>query len=145
MNKTLFLKVLLLFVRESLYLAYSHSDFSVFEPLAPSTGRISNSSTSSGAVAPANSAAGQPQPGDQDTFVQRAEHIPAGKRTPMCAHCNQVIRLVVLGISREYLIRTLIFIYILFSERFTILLEKILLSHFYVNVIIEVGKYEYIC
>ncbi|XP_028004030.2 PDZ and LIM domain protein 5 isoform X2 [Eptesicus fuscus] len=69
---------------------------------APSTGRISNSSTSSGAVAPANSAAGQPQPGDQDTFVQRAEHIPAGKRTPMCAHCNQVIRgpfLVALGKS----------------------------------------------
>ncbi|XP_036267188.1 PDZ and LIM domain protein 5 isoform X3 [Pipistrellus kuhlii] len=69
---------------------------------APSTGRISNSSTSSGAVAPANSAGGQPQPGDQDTFVQRAEHIPAGKRTPMCAHCNQVIRgpfLVALGKS----------------------------------------------
>lgn len=69
---------------------------------APSTGRISNSSTSSGAVAPANSAGGQPQPSDQDTFVQRAEHIPAGKRTPMCAHCNQVIRgpfLVALGKS----------------------------------------------
>uniref|UniRef100_G1NX17 PDZ and LIM domain 5 n=1 Tax=Myotis lucifugus TaxID=59463 RepID=G1NX17_MYOLU len=69
---------------------------------APSTGRISNSSTSSGAVASANSAGGQPQPSDQDTFVQRAEHIPAGKRTPMCAHCNQVIRgpfLVALGKS----------------------------------------------
>lgn len=69
---------------------------------APSTGRISNSSTSSGAVALANSAGGQPQPSDQDTFVQRAEHIPAGKRTPMCAHCNQVIRgpfLVALGKS----------------------------------------------
>ncbi|XP_064440887.1 PDZ and LIM domain protein 5 isoform X6 [Mirounga angustirostris] len=59
---------------------------------ALSTGRISNSATSSGAAAPANSARGQPQPGDQDTLVQRAEHIPAGKRTPMCAHCNQVIR-----------------------------------------------------
>lgn len=69
---------------------------------APSTGRISNSSTSSGAVASANTAGGQPQPSDQDTFVQRAEHIPAGKRTPMCAHCNQVIRgpfLVALGKS----------------------------------------------
>ncbi|XP_059521204.1 PDZ and LIM domain protein 5 isoform X4 [Myotis daubentonii] len=69
---------------------------------APSTGRISNSSTSSGAVASANSVGGQPQPSDQDSFVQRAEHIPAGKRTPMCAHCNQVIRgpfLVALGKS----------------------------------------------
>ncbi|XP_070470380.1 PDZ and LIM domain protein 5 isoform X10 [Equus przewalskii] len=69
---------------------------------APSTGRISNSATSSGAGAPASSAGGQPQPGDQDTLVQRAEHIPAGKRTPMCAHCNQVIRgpyLVALGKS----------------------------------------------
>uniref|UniRef100_A0A8D2CWC8 PDZ and LIM domain 5 n=1 Tax=Sciurus vulgaris TaxID=55149 RepID=A0A8D2CWC8_SCIVU len=69
---------------------------------APSTGRISNSGTPSGAGAPANSTAGQPQPSDQDTLVQRAEHIPAGKRTPMCAHCNQVIRgpfLVALGKS----------------------------------------------
>ncbi|XP_012579657.1 PREDICTED: PDZ and LIM domain protein 5 isoform X4 [Condylura cristata] len=69
---------------------------------APSTGRISNSATSSGALALANSAVGQPQPSDQDTLVQRAEHIPAGKRTPMCAHCNQVIRgpfLVALGKS----------------------------------------------
>ncbi|XP_007954900.1 PDZ and LIM domain protein 5 [Orycteropus afer afer] len=69
---------------------------------APSTGRISNSAASSGAVASANSAVGQPQPSEQDTFVQRAEHIPAGKRTPMCAHCNQVIRgpfLVALGKS----------------------------------------------
>ncbi|XP_058151320.1 PDZ and LIM domain protein 5 isoform X4 [Dasypus novemcinctus] len=69
---------------------------------APSTGRTSNSVTSSGAVAPANSAGGQPQPSEQDTLVQRAEHIPAGKRTPMCAHCSQVIRgpfLVALGKS----------------------------------------------
>nr|XP_018880893.3 PDZ and LIM domain protein 5 isoform X6 [Gorilla gorilla gorilla] len=68
----------------------------------PSTGRISNSATYSGSVAPANSALGQTQPSDQDTLVQRAEHIPAGKRTPMCAHCNQVIRgpfLVALGKS----------------------------------------------
>ncbi|XP_006874759.1 PREDICTED: PDZ and LIM domain protein 5 isoform X6 [Chrysochloris asiatica] len=69
---------------------------------APFTGRISNSVASSGAGAPANSTVGQPQPSDQDTLVQRAEHIPAGKRTPMCAHCNQVIRgpfLVALGKS----------------------------------------------
>lgn len=66
---------------------------------APSTGRISNSASSSGTGA---SAVGPPQPNDQDTLVQRAEHIPAGKRTPMCAHCNQVIRgpfLVALGKS----------------------------------------------
>ncbi|XP_052586432.1 PDZ and LIM domain protein 5 isoform X3 [Peromyscus californicus insignis] len=67
---------------------------------APSTGRITNNATSSGTGVPANSAVGPPS--DQDTLVQRAEHIPAGKRTPMCAHCNQVIRgpfLVALGKS----------------------------------------------
>ncbi|XP_054846080.1 PDZ and LIM domain protein 5 isoform X2 [Eublepharis macularius] len=39
---------------------------------------------------------------DEDSLVQRAEHIPAGKRTPMCAQCDQVIRgpfLVALGKS----------------------------------------------
>ncbi|XP_058403504.1 PDZ and LIM domain protein 5 isoform X2 [Diceros bicornis minor] len=69
---------------------------------AASTGRVSNSATSPRAAAPASSAEGQPPPSDQDTLVQRAEHIPAGKRTPMCAHCNQVIRgpyLVALGKS----------------------------------------------
>uniref|UniRef100_A0A3B5KT95 LIM zinc-binding domain-containing protein n=1 Tax=Xiphophorus couchianus TaxID=32473 RepID=A0A3B5KT95_9TELE len=35
----------------------------------------------------------QPHPKDEDTLVQMAEHIPAGMRTPMCAHCNMVIRL----------------------------------------------------
>ncbi|XP_067377723.1 PDZ and LIM domain protein 5a isoform X3 [Channa argus] len=34
----------------------------------------------------------QPHPKDEDTLVQMAEHIPAGTRTPMCAHCNMVIR-----------------------------------------------------
>ncbi|MBN3284217.1 PDLI5 protein, partial [Polyodon spathula] len=34
----------------------------------------------------------QPHPKDQDTLVQRAEHIPAGTRTPMCGHCKMVIR-----------------------------------------------------
>ncbi|KAM6176300.1 PDZ and LIM domain protein 5 isoform 2-T2 [Erethizon dorsatum] len=69
---------------------------------APSPGKMSSSATFSGAGAPTSSAVGQPQPSDQDTLVQRAEHIPAGKRTPMCAHCNQVIRgpfLVALGKS----------------------------------------------
>ncbi|KAJ8401583.1 hypothetical protein AAFF_G00379000 [Aldrovandia affinis] len=31
-------------------------------------------------------------PKDEDSLVQRAEHIPAGMRTPMCGHCNMVIR-----------------------------------------------------
>ncbi|KFO25040.1 PDZ and LIM domain protein 5 [Fukomys damarensis] len=69
---------------------------------APSTGRMSNSAASSGPGAPAGSVVGQPQPSDQDTLVQKAEHIPVGKRTPMCAHCNQIIRgpfLVALGKS----------------------------------------------
>ncbi|KAM8865906.1 PDZ and LIM domain protein 5a isoform 3-T3 [Synchiropus picturatus] len=34
----------------------------------------------------------QPHPKDEDTLVQMAEHYPAGTRTPMCAHCNMVIR-----------------------------------------------------
>ncbi|XP_068166396.1 PDZ and LIM domain protein 5a isoform X2 [Antennarius striatus] len=34
----------------------------------------------------------QPHPKDEDTLVQMAEHMPAGTRTPMCAHCNKVIR-----------------------------------------------------
>ncbi|KAG7490813.1 PDZ and LIM domain protein 5 isoform X4 [Solea senegalensis] len=34
----------------------------------------------------------QPHPKDEDTVVQMAEHFPAGTRTPMCAHCNMVIR-----------------------------------------------------
>ncbi|KPP65885.1 hypothetical protein Z043_115666, partial [Scleropages formosus] len=33
----------------------------------------------------------QPHPKDEDSLVQRAEHIPAGTRTPMCNHCNMVI------------------------------------------------------
>ncbi|XP_029685672.1 PDZ and LIM domain protein 5a isoform X4 [Takifugu rubripes] len=34
----------------------------------------------------------QPHPKDEDSLVQMAEHIPAGTRTPMCAHCSMVIR-----------------------------------------------------
>ncbi|NXU96490.1 PDLI5 protein, partial [Cettia cetti] len=59
---------------------------------APVSGWTSNSIKSPGTTAPNEKAATTPQPNEQDTLVQRAEHIPAGKRTPMCAHCNQVIR-----------------------------------------------------
>ncbi|NXQ52004.1 PDLI5 protein, partial [Anthoscopus minutus] len=68
---------------------------------APVSGWASNSIRSPGTTAPSEKAA-PPQLNEQDTLVQRAEHIPAGKRTPMCAHCNQVIRgpfLVALGKS----------------------------------------------
>ncbi|XP_026554092.1 PDZ and LIM domain protein 5 isoform X1 [Pseudonaja textilis] len=61
------------------------------------SGWISNNNTTSG-----EKAAAAPLQTNEDTLVQRAEHIPAGKRTPMCAQCNQVIRgpfLVALGKS----------------------------------------------
>ncbi|XP_040012982.1 PDZ and LIM domain protein 5b isoform X4 [Xiphias gladius] len=44
----------------------------------------------------------QPHPEDLNSLVQRAEHIPAGTRTPMCSKCNNVIRgpfLVAMGMS----------------------------------------------
>ncbi|XP_058660151.1 PDZ and LIM domain protein 5 isoform X2 [Ammospiza caudacuta] len=69
---------------------------------APVSGWTSNSIKSPGTTASSEKAAPTPQLKEQDTLVQRAEHIPAGKRTPMCAHCNQVIRgpfLVALGKS----------------------------------------------
>ncbi|XP_034628118.1 PDZ and LIM domain protein 5 isoform X5 [Trachemys scripta elegans] len=69
---------------------------------APASGWTSNNMTPSGATAPSDKSVTQPQLTEQDTLVQRAEHIPAGKRTPMCAQCNQVIRgpfLVALGKS----------------------------------------------
>ncbi|NXH36823.1 PDLI5 protein, partial [Myiagra hebetior] len=71
-------------------------------PAAPVSGWTSNSIKSPATAAPSEKAATAPQLNEQDTLVQRAEHIPAGKRTPMCAHCNQVIRgpfLVALGKS----------------------------------------------
>ncbi|XP_063166156.1 PDZ and LIM domain protein 5 isoform X3 [Candoia aspera] len=61
------------------------------------SGWISNSDTT-----PSEKATAALPLTNEDTLVQRAEHIPAGKRTPMCAHCNQVIRgpfLVALGKS----------------------------------------------
>ncbi|NWV15281.1 PDLI5 protein, partial [Ptilonorhynchus violaceus] len=69
---------------------------------APVSGWTSNSIKSPGTTALSEKPAAAPQLNDQDTLVQRAEHIPAGKRTPMCGHCNQVIRgpfLVALGKS----------------------------------------------
>ncbi|XP_041936029.1 PDZ and LIM domain protein 5b isoform X1 [Alosa sapidissima] len=58
----------------------------------PSFGRVSGGG--GGGVpkpAPARPAP-QPHPMDQDSLVQRAEHVAAGTRTPMCAACNVVIR-----------------------------------------------------
>ncbi|XP_075564890.1 PDZ and LIM domain protein 5 isoform X3 [Pelecanus crispus] len=69
---------------------------------APASGWTSNSIKPPGTTGPSEKFATAPQLNEQDTLVQRAEHIPAGKRTPMCAHCNQVIRgpfLVALGKS----------------------------------------------
>ncbi|XP_053920554.1 PDZ and LIM domain protein 5 isoform X7 [Cuculus canorus] len=69
---------------------------------APASGWTSNSIKPPGTTAPTEKLVTAPQLNEQDTLVQKAEHIPAGKRTPMCAHCNQVIRgpfLVALGKS----------------------------------------------
>ncbi|KFQ34518.1 PDZ and LIM domain protein 5, partial [Mesitornis unicolor] len=68
----------------------------------PASGWTSNSIKPPGTTAPSEQLVTAPQLNEQDTLVQRAEHIPAGKRTPMCAHCNLVIRgpfLVALGKS----------------------------------------------
>ncbi|XP_021144349.2 PDZ and LIM domain protein 5 isoform X3 [Columba livia] len=69
---------------------------------ATASGWTSNNIKPPGTTAPSEKSATAPQLNERDTLVQRAEHIPAGKRTPMCAHCNQVIRgpfLVALGKS----------------------------------------------
>ncbi|KFV69042.1 PDZ and LIM domain protein 5 [Dryobates pubescens] len=69
--------------------------YSAWQPpnqAAPASGLTSNSTKPLGTTAPSETLATVPQLNEQDTLVQRAEHIPAGKRTPMCAHCNQVIR-----------------------------------------------------
>ncbi|KAM6987184.1 PDZ and LIM domain protein 5b [Aplochiton taeniatus] len=63
----------------------------------PSHGRVTNSVPK----AP-DRPTPQPHPQDLDSLVQRAEHIPAGTRTPMCGKCNKVIRgpfLVAMGMS----------------------------------------------
>ncbi|XP_021250089.1 PDZ and LIM domain protein 5 isoform X2 [Numida meleagris] len=83
----------------------SSAKYSGWQPpsqAAPASGWTSNSIKTSGTTAPSQKFASAPQLTEQDTLVQRAEHIPAGKRTPMCAQCNQVIRgpfLVALGKS----------------------------------------------
>ncbi|CDR17957.1 unnamed protein product [Oncorhynchus mykiss] len=65
----------------------------------PSFGRVSNTApVPKGPDRPAP----QAHPKDQDSLVQRAEHIAAGTRTPMCGHCDKVIRgpfLVAMGMS----------------------------------------------
>ncbi|XP_075057682.1 PDZ and LIM domain protein 5 isoform X2 [Mixophyes fleayi] len=58
---------------------------------APLTGRITNPPYAS-KPANNNKHIAPPPLDDQDTLFQRAEHIPAGTRTPMCAICNLVIR-----------------------------------------------------
>ncbi|XP_047425587.1 PDZ and LIM domain protein 5b isoform X1 [Mugil cephalus] len=65
--------------------------------VGPSFGKVSNLPTK-GPDRPTP----QPHPQDLNSLVQRAEHIPAGKRTPMCNKCNNVIRgpfLVAMGMS----------------------------------------------
>ncbi|NXJ83025.1 PDLI5 protein, partial [Trogon melanurus] len=82
--------------------AAKYSGWQPANQAAPASGWTSNSIKPPGTAAPSEKSATAPQLNEQDTLVQRAEHIPAGKRTPMCAHCNQVIRgpfLVALGKS----------------------------------------------
>ncbi|KAM9143178.1 PDZ and LIM domain protein 5 isoform 2-T4 [Pangshura tecta] len=82
--------------------AVKYSGWQPSNQAAPASGWTSNNMTPSGTTAPSDKSVTQPQITEQDTLVQRAEHIPAGKRTPMCAQCNQVIRgpfLVALGKS----------------------------------------------
>ncbi|XP_009986044.1 PREDICTED: PDZ and LIM domain protein 5, partial [Tauraco erythrolophus] len=82
--------------------AAKYSGWQPANQAAPASGWTSNSIKPPGTTAPSEKSATAPQLNEQDTLVQRAEHIPAGKRTPMCAHCNQVIRgpfLVALGKS----------------------------------------------
>ncbi|KAJ8285290.1 hypothetical protein GJAV_G00025160 [Gymnothorax javanicus] len=57
--------------------------------VAPSFGSVTKSSSK---VPAPERPAPRPHPKDEDSLVQRAEHKPASARTPMCAHCNQVIR-----------------------------------------------------
>ncbi|NXY83658.1 PDLI5 protein, partial [Alcedo cyanopectus] len=82
--------------------AAKYSGWQPANQAAPASGWTSNSVKPPGTAAPSEQVVTAAQLQEQDTLVQRAEHIPAGKRTPMCAHCNQVIRgpfLVALGKS----------------------------------------------
>ncbi|XP_034026311.1 PDZ and LIM domain protein 5a isoform X2 [Thalassophryne amazonica] len=60
--------------------------------ITPSFGTKGNSATSSPMAAVFGRPVPQPHPKDELSLVQMAEHFPARKRTPMCAHCNKVIR-----------------------------------------------------
>ncbi|KFP12577.1 PDZ and LIM domain protein 5 [Egretta garzetta] len=82
--------------------AAKYSSWQPANQAAPASGWTSNSVKPPGTTDLSEKFVTAPQLNEQDTLVQRAEHIPAGKRTPMCAHCNQVIRgpfLVALGKS----------------------------------------------
>ncbi|XP_035234651.1 PDZ and LIM domain protein 5-like isoform X5 [Anguilla anguilla] len=59
--------------------------------VAPAFGSVTNSSAKVPVPAP-DRPAPRPHPKDEDSLVQRAEHMPAGTRTPMCGHCNMAIR-----------------------------------------------------
>ncbi|XP_078064386.1 PDZ and LIM domain protein 5-like [Mustelus asterias] len=57
------------------------------------TAQVSPSSQPGWVSSPKVSGTTMSKPEQQDdTLVQMAEHIPAGNRTPMCAHCNSIIR-----------------------------------------------------
>ncbi|NWX45277.1 PDLI5 protein, partial [Steatornis caripensis] len=82
--------------------AAKYSGWQPASQAGPASGWTSNSIKPPGTTDSSENFTAAPQLNEQDTLVQRAEHIPAGKRTPMCAHCNQVIRgpfLVALGKS----------------------------------------------
>ncbi|XP_071030409.1 PDZ and LIM domain protein 5-like isoform X5 [Oncorhynchus clarkii lewisi] len=69
---------------------------------APSFGRVSNTAPVPTVPKVSDRPAPQAHPKDQNSLVQRAEHIAAGTRTPMCGHCDKVIRgpfLVAMGMS----------------------------------------------
>ncbi|XP_072112551.1 PDZ and LIM domain protein 5-like isoform X8 [Mobula birostris] len=73
----------------------------VWQPGNSAVNSISKTTLPTAHVSPANSTSNakvpstmvdKPPQQDDNTLVQMAEHIPAGNRTPMCAHCNLVIR-----------------------------------------------------
>ncbi|XP_069781791.1 PDZ and LIM domain protein 5a isoform X6 [Narcine bancroftii] len=74
----------------------------IWQPGNSTVNSFSKATLPTANVAPANSTPNSKVPStatnkppavqDDDTLVQMAEHIPAGNRTPMCAHCNLVIR-----------------------------------------------------
>ncbi|XP_059821409.1 PDZ and LIM domain protein 5-like isoform X5 [Hypanus sabinus] len=73
----------------------------VWQPGNSAVNSVSKITLPTAHVSPANSTSNAKVPSttvekpplqDDNTLVQMAEHIPAGNRTPMCAHCNLVIR-----------------------------------------------------